>query len=85
MHFVHYNQKYGSVANAVNFPDGLAVVGIFFELAEEETRDGTKENFKLIRYLQNIQNGGDTSIAPGFSSIEDLIQFPVTDYYTYQG
>jgi carbonic anhydrase len=31
MHLVHFDkQKYGSFAEAVKFPDGLAVLGIFF-------------------------------------------------------
>ncbi len=28
LHFVHYNTKYGSLGEAVDKPDGLAVLGI---------------------------------------------------------
>lgn len=32
IHIVHFNLKYGSIGNALDKPDGLAVVGIFFEV-----------------------------------------------------
>ena len=32
MHLVHYNKKYGNVANAVNYSDGLAVIGVMIEV-----------------------------------------------------
>jgi hypothetical protein len=31
-HFVHYNTRYASVEEAANQPDGLAVVGILFDV-----------------------------------------------------
>ncbi|XP_052270370.1 uncharacterized protein LOC127871465 isoform X2 [Dreissena polymorpha] len=33
IHIVHYNEKYGSVAGAVSQPDGLAVVGFFYQVS----------------------------------------------------
>ena len=33
MHIVHYNTKYGSINNAVREESGLAVLGVFFEVA----------------------------------------------------
>jgi carbonic anhydrase len=33
LHIVHYNLKYGSIGNAISQPDGLAVVGVFFEVS----------------------------------------------------
>jgi len=32
MHLVHYNQKYGSVSEAVNHDDGLAVLGVLIKV-----------------------------------------------------
>lgn len=32
LHIVHYNLKYGSIGEAITKSDGLAVVGIFFEV-----------------------------------------------------
>jgi hypothetical protein len=33
LHLVHYNSAYGSFGQAVDKPDGLAVLGIFLEVA----------------------------------------------------
>lgn len=32
-HFVHYAKKYGSFANAVNFPDGVLVLAVMYEVS----------------------------------------------------
>ena len=32
LHLVHYNSMYGTYENAVNYADGLAVLGIFLEV-----------------------------------------------------
>lgn len=32
VHLVHYNLKYGNFSNAVAQPDGLSVIGVFFEV-----------------------------------------------------
>lgn len=36
MHIVHYNVKYGDLAGAAPQPDGLAVLGVLFEMASED-------------------------------------------------
>ena len=33
MHLVHYNAKYGSLSDAVNKKNGLAVIGILFDVS----------------------------------------------------
>lgn len=37
MHLVHYGTKYGSVANAINYRDGVAVLGVFFNVCIHRT------------------------------------------------
>ena len=32
LHLVHYNTAYGSFADAVDKPDGLAVLGVFLKV-----------------------------------------------------
>ena len=32
MHLVHYNIKYPDISTALDFKDGLAVLGVFFEV-----------------------------------------------------
>ena len=36
LHLVHYNTKYGSLGEAVDKPDGLAVLGIFLKVQQAD-------------------------------------------------
>ena len=51
LHLVHWNTKYGLFSKAVSEPDGLAVIGIFLELGEEDH----PEMEKLTRHLKDIK------------------------------
>jgi hypothetical protein len=87
MHLVHYNSKYADLNSAKNLSDGLAVLGIFFELAEQSTFHEKYEN-KFIKYLSNIQNFGDSFVISrklGFNTILDLIKYDVKSIFSYQG
>jgi hypothetical protein len=86
MHLVHYNQKYESLTNALDYDDGLAVVGIFLELAKESNNDGSNNN-KFVKFLDRVKNGNETTItdSTGVFTIQELIKSEVTDYYMYQG
>lgn len=42
LHIVHFNLKYGSLEAAISKPDGIAVVGVFFEVSSR--------NFSRINY-----------------------------------
>jgi len=33
MHLVHYNSKYGNYSNALKYSDGLAVLGVLFQVS----------------------------------------------------
>lgn len=33
LHYVHFNSKYGNITNAVNKPDGLAVIGVMYDVS----------------------------------------------------
>ena len=54
MHFVHFKKMYGDIGNSLSKPDGLAVLGVFFELQEHENPDLEP----LISALKDIQNPG---------------------------
>ena len=36
LHLVHYKTAYGTIANAVSKPDGLAVLGVMFEISQTD-------------------------------------------------
>lgn len=39
LHFVHFNAKYGSAAEAMKYQDGLAVIAVFFEVSPTANDD----------------------------------------------
>ncbi|XP_068234635.1 uncharacterized protein [Palaemon carinicauda] len=79
LHLVHYNKKYGSALNALQYPDGLAVLGVFLEIG------GANNNLKhIIDGLADIKAAdADTSITP--FALEDLLPSNVDDFYRYKG
>lgn len=65
----------------------MAVLGVFFELADQSTFDAKWEN-KFIKYLANITNEGDEIVIPNkneYKNILDLIRYDVKDFYSYKG
>jgi len=55
LHLVHYNTKYGSFSEAVDKPDGLAVLGIFLKVGD----DSHAEFAKITDLLKDIKKKGD--------------------------
>ena len=47
LHLVHFNTKYGTFADAVDKPDGLAVLGVLLKVGSEHPEFG-----KLCEVLQ---------------------------------
>ena len=54
LHIVHYNTKYPSFSEALNQPDGLAVVGVFLTL-QEDGDGGCEELDKICQKLREIK------------------------------
>jgi len=80
MHLVHFNTKYGSFGDAVDKPDGLAVLGVFLQVGAGEH----KEFAKISAQLKNIKKKGKVvtiteEIDPNFLLPE------CEDYFTYPG
>eukprot|EP00924_Labyrinthula_sp_SR-Ha-C_P016891 maker-scaffold_6-snap-gene-18.40-mRNA-1 protein AED:0.00 eAED:0.00 QI:138/1/1/1/1/1/2/101/610 len=88
MHLVHYNEgRYGSLANSVDQPDGLLVVGIFFE---ESSIDNTLDDVMkpIIEVLDRAQStfvSGATAEIEGFSLADLVSELDLTRYYSYPG
>ena len=60
LHIVHYNTKYQSVTEAIDKNDGLAVLGVFLTVQEEdEPQDAASvELDKICGKLAEIQSKG---------------------------
>jgi len=78
-HIVHFNTKYGTPGEAVDKPDGLAVLGIFIKVGKEHP-----EFAKLIDALGKIHKKGESvtvnpPLCPAAFLPEDK------HFYTYEG
>lgn len=84
---VHFNSKYKNLDEAAPKEDGLAVLGVFFELADASTFDAKYAN-SFVKYLPNIPNKGDTFVVPKdeqYRNILGLIKNDVRNVYNYAG
>jgi len=78
-HIVHYNTKYGTPGDAVDKPDGLAVLGMFITEGKEH-----EEFQKLLEALEKINKKGQTvnvadPLDPGCFLPKDRT------FFTYEG
>jgi len=82
LHLVHWNTKYQDVGTAVGESDGLAVLGFFYEVTEEE-------NEPLNNYLGAMEGIGwsyaNKTSAPVEFKLRDLVPMDLFKYYYYQG
>ena len=58
LHLVHWNTKYGNVGEALTKPDGLAVIGIFLDIGDEDHPEVEKviKGFGDIRFRNMTHN-----------------------------
>ncbi|CAG9797894.1 unnamed protein product [Chironomus riparius] len=87
VHLVHFNEKYRYFSAAASQSDGIAVLAVFFELAEEANNDGSNNN-KFIKYLNNVRRKGDSFVINdinGLFTIHQLMKQDLNEYYSYKG
>lgn len=84
-HFVHYNKKYGSVANSLGYNDGLAVFGYFLQLSNPPA----KADFSYLNYIDNVVTAGSEfiiNLPTNFKlAIKDIVKGDIKKYYYYRG
>ncbi|XP_047667603.1 carbonic anhydrase 1 isoform X2 [Tachysurus fulvidraco] len=78
LHLVHWNTTYSNFGIAASKPDGLAVVGVFLEIGNENP-----QLQKLLDAMETIKaKGAQTS----FENFDPTLLLPGTlDYWTYDG
>ncbi|KAF7665617.1 hypothetical protein LDENG_00136460 [Lucifuga dentata] len=82
LHIVHMNQKYSDLGAALSDPNGIAVLGFFYE----ESSSANRKYDPIINSLRSIKaTNGNTSLPP--ISLGQLIpsQQNLTNYYRYKG
>ncbi|XP_060777341.1 carbonic anhydrase 2-like [Neoarius graeffei] len=78
LHLVHWNTTYPNFGEAASTSDGLAVVGVFLEIGDENPRLQ-----KVLDALDAIKGKGAQTLFPDF---DPTILLPSTlEYWTYDG
>ena len=78
MHLVHFKSEYGKIDTSKQ--DGLAVLGIFFQIQEEDNND--LDNF--INRLEKVQHKDDKENLQPFP-LEKLLPRNTDMFYRYDG
>ncbi|KAM6948278.1 carbonic anhydrase-like [Aplochiton taeniatus] len=78
LHLVHWNTKYPSFGDAVDKPDGLAVVGVFLKIGA-----ANPSLQKVLDGLEKIKTKGKQTSFPNFDPT--ILLPPTLHYWTYNG
>ncbi|CAD6994671.1 unnamed protein product [Ceratitis capitata] len=82
MHIVHRNKKYATLTDALEYADGAAVLGFFFNLDEDEGPGLTS----ICRHLHLIPEANDAvNLTVTFSLASLIANVDVDKFYTYKG
>lgn len=81
MHLVHKNKAYESLSEALNFENGLAVLGIFFQLQEGDN----EELQSVVNELLDVQDFGKETRLNNTFMLSSLMPRNTALFYTYKG
>lgn len=83
---VHYNSKYKSINEAAPNADGLAVIAVFFELAEQSKYDENINKFmKYAHFLTKPEYTYVINSKEELFNVRDVIKYQINEYYAYKG
>nr|KAG5708213.1 hypothetical protein BaRGS_021147 [Batillaria attramentaria] len=80
MHVVNYAEKYGTLARAMDQPDGLAVLGVLFQVSDQDNPDFVP----LADSAQYIHKAGDYQMLQGIR-LRSLLPADTSRYFRYSG
>ncbi|KAK8758456.1 hypothetical protein V5799_003912 [Amblyomma americanum] len=82
MHLVHINTRYGTAEEAYKHPDGLVVVGVFFEAG----RRGNRALNSLVKALRHMHEEHTLKVRLSKPlALEDLLPRDAQQAYIYRG
>lgn len=81
MHLVHYKRVYDTLANSIQHSDGLAVLGIMFEIGKEDN----PMLAPLIAKISGITANGAATNVTDFYAFSSLLPKDYTNFYRYSG
>ncbi|GFO09876.1 carbonic anhydrase [Plakobranchus ocellatus] len=80
MHVVNFAEKYGTIKEAMSKPDGLAVLGVFFELSDKDN-----PNFAALgNALRYVHKAGEHNLVDQLR-LRYLLPQDVSKYWRYEG
>ena len=83
MHLVHYNTKYNSLAEAVSFSDGLAVIGVLMDTNNNPNDNPGLE--KIVSQLSAITEDGAETTLTNPLKLKELVPHKTNSFYRYRG
>ncbi|CAL1536099.1 unnamed protein product [Lymnaea stagnalis] len=84
MHVVNFAEKYGTIKQAMSKPDGLAVLGVFFQLSEQDNPDFTS----LDHALRHVHKAGEKTCEHNLVEqfmLRSLLPNDLSKYWRYNG
>ncbi|XP_023328777.1 uncharacterized protein LOC111701634 isoform X2 [Eurytemora carolleeae] len=81
VHLVHYNTKYKDISVAVQYQDGLAVLGIMFHISDTENQDIQP----ILEILPTITKPQSQNTLRFPFSMDKLLPGDISKFYRYSG
>lgn len=82
IHLVSCNTNYPNVTEALKYPDGLAVLGVFIEVEGDDNAA-----YSFLDFAANVTKYKSSVVVPAseFAVFNDLLPLSKSDYYRYNG
>ncbi|XP_043681429.1 carbonic anhydrase 2-like isoform X1 [Vespula pensylvanica] len=81
MHIIHRNAAYPNLSHALNYQDGISVLGIFFQLQEQDNESLNP----ILNILSDIKWVNKTKQMNNSIALSSLIPKYTDTFYTYKG
>jgi len=81
LHLVHYKRTYETLTNAIEFPDGLAVLGIMLQQGERDNAALAP----LIAKIPDVVTNAATATATNLYALSSLLPRDTGSFFRYQG
>ena len=81
LHFVTYNSKYKDIGDAIQYPDGLAVLGVLFEMSEYDNPNLNP----ILNAVPAIRKGLWEAWNTYPQNLRTLLPLDTKSIYRYQG
>lgn len=81
VHLVHYASEYKTLQNALNFEDGIAVLGVFYDLSP----DDDIEFEPLAKIIENVENNYNSVKMEQELELRSYLPRDVAGFYRYNG